>query len=104
MKKELEDRIAALKDRQEKTAAKINALQAKAKGEERKKDTRRKIVVGGAILLAMEKDEELARAVRDVLARTVGRPIDRAVIADLLPYKAGSPADEFSQVAESMAS
>jgi hypothetical protein len=90
MPKPVTERITALKEKQEKLAARLNTLTMVAKKEERKRDTRRKIVVGGSVLLAMEKDPILAERVKAALAVTVGRPIDRAVVADLLPP---SPAD-----------
>jgi hypothetical protein len=85
MPKPVAERIAALKQKQEKLAARLNTLSAVAKKEDRKRDTRRKIVVGGSVLLAMEKDPILAERVKAALAQTVGRPIDREVVADLLP-------------------
>jgi hypothetical protein len=93
MPKPIADRIAALKQKQEQLAARLNTLNATAKKEERKRDTRRKIVVGGAVLLAMEKDSALANLVKAVLAQSVGRPIDKAVIADLLPPSPAAPSD-----------
>jgi hypothetical protein len=80
----LPDRIADLKARKEKLAAQINALAIKAKNENRKRDTRRKIVVGAAMLAAMEHEPALAPEVRRVLARFVSRDQDRSVVADLL--------------------
>jgi hypothetical protein len=85
MPKPIIDRIAAIKDKEDKLAARRTVLEAKAKLDERKRDTRRKIVVGGAVLVAMEKDHVLAERVRVALAQTVGREIDKAVVADLLP-------------------
>jgi hypothetical protein len=76
---------ARLKEQQEKLARKLDALTQKEKAEERKRDTRRKIIIGGAVLAHMETDIVLANLVRGILARNVGRPIDRAAIADLLP-------------------
>lgn len=78
------ERIAALKAQKEKLAAKILREEGKARSIERKRDTRRKIVVGGAVLSAIEKDPDLAQRIRQLLAAQVGRPIDREVIADLL--------------------
>ena len=92
MRTPVKNQIAALKEKQDKLAARLNTLNAVAKKEDRKRDTRRKIVVGGAVLLAMEKDQVLAERVKVALAQTVGRPIDRAVVADLLPPSPASPA------------
>ena len=87
MAKPITDKIAALKAKQEELAAQLSALTAKAKVEDRKRDTRRKIVVGGAILAALETDTALADTLRRVLAANVTRPMDRDVISDLLDEK-----------------
>ena len=50
----------------------------------RKLDTRRKIIVGGAVLAEMHKDPEFAAVLRAMLLRYVARPNDRAAVADLL--------------------
>jgi hypothetical protein len=90
MAKPITDKIAALKARQEKLASQLSSLSAKAKTEERKRDTRRKILVGGAVLAAIESDTGLAEMVRLALDMNLTRPVDREVIADLLeqPTKA----------------
>ena len=78
------EKIAALKAQKEKLVARIVREEGKARGIERKRDTRRKIVVGAAVLMAIEKDADLAQRVRQLLAAQVGRANDREVIADLL--------------------
>lgn len=90
------ERIAALKAKKEKLAAKIIREEGKARSIERKRDTRRKIVVGAAVLMAMEKDPDLAQRVRQLLAAQVGRPNDREVIADLLLASPAPAAPESS--------
>ncbi len=94
MAKPITDKIAALKARQEELAAQLSALTAKAKVEDRKRDTRRKIVIGGAILAALETDTDtgLADMLRRVLAASVTRPMDRDVVSDLLGDKAAPAA------------
>ena len=97
MPKPIDDRIAALKAKKEKLAAQLNTLQAKSKVADRKRDTRRKIIIGGAVLAALEKDRSIAPTVTRFLAAHVTRPKDREVIADLLapspaPAPAASPA------------
>lgn len=84
MAKSASEKIATLKARQEKLAAQLNALTAKAKQEDRKRDARRKIVIGGAILAAIENDPSLAEMISLALALNVTRPADLEVIADLL--------------------
>ncbi len=71
-------------------AARLNTLSTKAKQEERKRDTRRKIIVGGMVIAAMERDEDFAARIAALLGAYVGRPNDREVIADLLPGGVGA--------------
>ena len=80
----LNDRIAHLKKKQGELAARLNTLQVKAKDKDRQLDTRRKIIVGGAILAAIEKDPALGLSVGKILTASVGRAIDREAIADLI--------------------
>jgi hypothetical protein len=51
---------------------------------DRKRLTRRKIVAGAALLAEAAHDPAFRRIVRPVLQARVTRPLDRAVIADLL--------------------
>jgi hypothetical protein len=96
MPKQLTSRIASIKAKQEALAARLNTLEMQAKKEDRKRDTRRKIIVGGAVLVAMEKDEALAARIKDILAQTVGRAMDKEVIADLLPPSPAPASDTAS--------
>ena len=84
MPPQLEDRIASVKAKKDALAVRLNALQAKAKSEKNKRDTRRKILVGEAVIAAMEQDGFLAVRIRALLAKTVTRDNDLDVIADLL--------------------
>ncbi len=94
MVKNVDERIARIKQQREALAQRLNALEQKSKSEARKRDTRRKIIVGGAIIAQMEKDQTFAAAVRRILAQSVGRQNDREAIADLLAAASGvaSPA------------
>ncbi len=94
MVKNVEERIARIKQQREALAQRLNALEQKSKSEARKRDTRRKIIVGGAVIAQMEKDQTFAAAVRRILAQSVGRQNDREAIADLLNAASGvaSPA------------
>ncbi len=84
MVKNVEERIARIKQQREALAQRLNTLEQKSKSEARKRDTRRKIIVGGAIIAQMEKDTGFAATVRQILAAAVGRQNDREAIADLL--------------------
>ena len=84
MSKTVAERIAALKNKREKLAHRLATLEASEKVKARKQDTRRKIIVGGAVLVHMQKDAAFAKSIRSLLAASVGRLNDKAVIADLL--------------------
>ena len=84
MANDISGRIAQLKQKQEQLARRLNALEQKEKSEARKLDTRRKIIVGGAVVAEMHKDPEFAAVVRAMLLRYVARPNDREAVADLL--------------------
>jgi hypothetical protein len=101
MAKPLTDKIAALKARQEKLALQLTTLSTKARQEDRKRDTRRKILVGGAILAAIDSDTGLADMVRLVLDMSATRPADREMLADLL--KPARPADTRPAAADNAA-
>lgn len=101
------DRIAALKAKQDHLASRLSALQSKAKTDERKRDTRRKIVVGAAVLAAMERDAELAASVRQVLTAAVGRAQDKELLSELMTartakdHASDTPGDAHSTTASS---
>jgi hypothetical protein len=78
------DRLEALKKKQEQIRAQIAALEAKEKAEERKKDTRRKIIVGGAVLAHAALHPAFAAELKMVLKQAVIRDSDRETIRDLL--------------------
>ena len=88
MKKPLHERIEAARLRKAQLAARLAALESKAKAVDRKRDTRRKIVVGAAVLVEMERDLKFAAYVCRFLGKAVTRPQDREAIADLLPAAA----------------
>ena len=88
MKKPLHERIAAAERRKAELAARLAALKGKAKAVDRKRDTRRKIVVGAVVLVEMQRDPKFAAYVRKMLGKAVTRPQDRDAIADLLPAAA----------------
>ena len=89
MAKNVDERIARIKQQREALAQRLNALEQKAASEARKRDTRRKIIVGGAIIAQMEKMPDFAHLVRTVLNASVGRQNDREAIADLLAAASG---------------
>ena len=78
------DRLTRLQQRKAELERQIAAAERDAREAGRKLETRRKIIVGGAILAAIAESPGLAGMVKTVLARRVTRPADRAAIADLL--------------------
>jgi vacuolar-type H+-ATPase subunit D/Vma8 len=85
MAKTVADRIATLKAKREKLAHRLAKLEASEKSTARKQDTRRKIIVGGAVLVEMKRDAAFAESIQSLLGVSVGRLKDRQTIADLLP-------------------
>lgn len=79
-------RASALIDRPSPSqlAARDQLAAARQALRDRKRDTRRKIVAGAALLAAAADDPAVCQVVRRVLQARVTRPVDRAVIADLL--------------------
>jgi hypothetical protein len=94
MPPKISDRLAALKQKQEAIARQVNALQQKEKSESRKRDTRRKIIVGGLVLAYMEKDPAFADVVHGLIRHGVTRPHDVEAVAGLLPENSAAPAPQ----------
>lgn len=84
-KKTSEERIADLKRKQDQIKARIQKESAKLQGEERKKDTRRKIIAGALALEHASTDADFAAALHRLIFRYVDRADDRALFG--LPPK-----------------
>ena len=65
-------------------AARRQLDEARQAMRDRKRLTRRKIVTGAALLVAATNDPAVRQMLRTVLQERVTRPLDRAVVADLL--------------------
>lgn len=65
-------------------AARRQLDEARQVHRDRKRNTRRKIVAGAALLTEAAHNPAVKQIIRTVLQARVTRPIDRAVIADLL--------------------
>ena len=98
MPKSYGERIEKLKEQREKIERRLNTLEQKATNKKWKRDTRRKIIVGGAVLAEMQIDPEFADVIKGLLPRYVERPNDRADITDLLQSDSQSavPSDGLS--------
>ena len=73
-----QDRLKALVERREKINAKIQQLNARKAVAERRRDTRRKIIVGAIILAAVEREPKLQQWLQAQIGR-LERPQDRAL-------------------------
>jgi len=95
-RKATDDRLAALREKQDRLKAQLTALEARKRAEDRKREMRRAFVVGGAALAGAQADPAFRDALRKILQAEVVREGDRAVIADLLdlapPATGGVPA------------
>jgi hypothetical protein len=89
---DVQTRINRIKEKREALAQRLNTLERQAKTAERKRDTRRKIIIGGAVLVHLDKDPAFAASIRSLLGASVGRINDREVIADLLAPANAAPA------------
>lgn len=78
-------RIADLEERKKQIEAKLTSLNARERVMTKKRDTRRKVIVGAAVLAHAQRDSEFARRLQAVLTLAVEREGDREAIADLLP-------------------
>jgi hypothetical protein len=90
-RKSLDDQLAELTRKRDQLEARRLALLAVKKDSDRKLDTRRKIIVGAAVLAHAELNSAFADQLAVLLNLAVTRDIDRSVIAHLL---AGAPGAE----------
>ena len=90
-RKSSSERIALLEERKKQLEAKLSDLNARERMAARKRETRRKIIVGGAVLAHAGQDSAFTETLREILDEAVQRPAERAAIADLLPPITSSP-------------
>ena len=83
-RKSTDERLEALRQKQDTLKARLAALETQKKTEERRRESRRAFVVGAAALANAETDPAFREALRKVLEASVTRDGDKAVIADLL--------------------
>ena len=84
-RKTFHDRIAEDQKRQEESRAVIADLQARARLEDRKLDTRRKIVAGGTALAHAKLSATFRDEFGKAMQARVTRPGDRAVFPEFFP-------------------
>jgi hypothetical protein len=86
-RKSVDDRLASLAERQQQLEARRQSLLAVKKTGERKRDTRRRVIVGAAVLSEVQVNDAFAATIGELLDRQVVNKADRALIADLLQLR-----------------
>jgi hypothetical protein len=81
--------IDALRTKLTQLHNRLQQLDARAVQEERKRDTRRKIILGGLLLEAAGKERRFAEALDELMTR-IQRPQDKAAFAE---WNSAKPAD-----------
>lgn len=82
--KPLTEQIAEAKKAREQAAARLAELQGRQKAMDRKKDARKKIIFGGAMIARAGRDPAFDRQFRTILREEVTRKLDKDAIADWL--------------------
>ena len=77
MAKTTKDKLAQLLEKESQLKAQIQALKQREAEAERKKDTRRKILIGGAILAKMKRGEWHMKQLQDLLNSELKADRDR---------------------------
>ncbi|MHB1016194.1 MAG: mobilization protein [Desulfurivibrionaceae bacterium] len=89
----MNDRLKKLEARREKIADEIARVKAREAAQNRKEDTRRKVLLGALILSMVEKGEWPKEKVDSALARFLTRPQDR-ILFNLPPVEYYAPRTE----------
>ncbi len=82
-RKTVSERKAELENKRQQITAQLARIDAREKQQERKKDTRQKIIVGGAVLAHARLNAAFADQLTGILSKAVTRDIDKNTIADL---------------------
>lgn len=78
------EKLAALKQQEAALKAKIARIETKTKDQERKLDTRRKIIIGSAVMAHVKIDKPFADRLGQILQVAVIRDTDKELIKDFL--------------------
>lgn len=76
--------LEALRQKKAKIERRIAAINMREKRRQRAEDTRRKIVVGAAVLAHAKHDPAFAETLRQALAKGVTRETDKVLLGDLI--------------------
>jgi hypothetical protein len=91
-RKSVDEKLAELIKQKQQLEARRLTLIASKKSADEKLDTRRKIIVGTAVLAHAGLNPSFSTVLRDILSTAVQRDIDRRAIADLLdPSQTSNP-------------
>lgn len=93
------DRLARLRQEREQINAQIAKLEARRRHQERKDDTRRKVLAGAAVLDEAKRDTAFADALHRLLGRFLSKSQDRALFGLPPVPGSGSAAGSFRQAA-----
>jgi hypothetical protein len=77
------DKLADLQSKKDQIEAQIQAIKQQENAEERKKDTRRKILIGGAVLAKLKRNEWPQKQLLDLLDGELTANRDRALFDGL---------------------
>ena len=94
------DRLEKLRQQQEKLKRKIALEQSRLRDQERKRDTRRKIIAGALVLKHAEIHPAFRETLHELLDKFVERDEDRALFE--LPPKGGGGREENTGSAETV--
>ena len=83
----------ALLEKRRRIEAQLKALDARDREQQRKDDTRRKIIIGGLVMAEMESDTDLRAAVRRLIEEKAGDK-DRDFLAEWLASVAATPLED----------
>ena len=102
----IHQRIAELLERHEQSRAELADLKARAKEQDRKFETRRKIILGAAVQAHAKLNGAFREELRKAVLAAVTRPHDRAVLPEFFPDRptANAPPARLVKVPEEPAS
>lgn len=99
MAKTAEEQLAELRQKESQIRAQIQMIEARAKEADRKKDARRKILIGGAILAKVKRGDWSQKQLIDLLHFELKLDRDRALF-DLKPLPVSQSKDGAGEAGE----
>lgn len=87
----LEERLAQIKAREERLRRERGRLQARLSSEERKRDTRRKILLGSLVLARLDSEPALRALMERELPGFLTRPEDRRLFEGIVRLPGSAP-------------